>query len=932
MFNHVDIDLKTHWKGSVSTFYDLPSSHQDQAIMLVINTLVNGDFQKPSGFYQYIEASQEWAFIPANTLIGLGQHVFQGVKGDQGAQLKIEGTSFLGVDDSGAFANYLFTFSDGSTTQIQLPIIKGRDGANGYNGVDGQNGVDGVSGRVGYDGESVNWLGTLSAPPSAPEKNMAYRDGVTGVAYIYTGTYWEIFTKDGERGTTGLDGFDGISGDYVEYIYSYSSEVPEGGSYDDETGFDPSTLTAGWYDDPYDVEINRPDDTYLDKTVYISKGRFRYNVSSDSWKLVNVWTKPLAMTGKGVVKGVAFARSLNIPTAAIGGDFNSPNPTNTSVWSDGIPTGTLPLWMTTRIFTSNGSLPEQAEWTPPQLVANTSDVKTEFSVDGKTGWQEPFDGAIYMRTCTSADGGATWQCTSAVKVKGEKGDLPTVRNIGGGEYEIIGQDGSVVVRDGFDALPPKVVESTDSQGRKIYIVTTYDHLGNERESVTVTEPLKNVDYYDGVTGNYVSFVYKNNSTTRPPTPVGGQVVGTTETPPSGWTDNPIYGENDVVWVSKTTYTQKRNSNGSTYWVNDGWSTPTVWYQRGEQGEQGISINRVEEHFALSSNGNSAPSSGWVSTGRTPTESYPYLWNRTRVYTSESVMISETFNVVANYSADGRGILKIDSYYKRSNSSSAPSATSSGWYSSAPSLTSYYKYLWNKEVIYFTDGTTDTKVRLAAQRGDDGIDAYVDASVIETEMETGLNIDKGGIQFRNGGWIKSRNATTRNGVFMGHQNGNYQFWAGNNNHYIHWDGSRLSIKGDVTVSGVLTAAGVGTVNGTKFPYSYGSSAKSIYSGGNTFTTNTFNRPTGANSWDFIFSVTVTNYTGYTDAIKNCKVKVTFDNSNYVYHDMEASGVDKINVTLTGAYTGFTSNSTKGRITVYGVGTAKINVSALAIVRS
>lgn len=924
MFNHVSIELDKYWEGNVSNYAALPSFASDKAIYLVLNA----DSQHSKGFYQYNSSKGSWLFIPANTLIGLGQHVFQGTKGEQGEQLKIEGTTFLRIDEEKDRAVYLFTFTDGSTCEIEIPIIRGNDGQNGSDGAAGKDGINGTDGLIGVDGDSVIWLGTLSNPPSDPTRNTAYKDAVSGISYIWNGGFWEVFIVDGEQGVSGLDGFDGTSGDYVEFLYSYSSVTPEGGKYTVESGFDATDLTSGWYDDLYDVEINRPDDSYLDNTIYVSKGRFRLDPLTNTWFLVNsAWSTPAAITGKGIVKGVAFKRSLGQPDKPLGGTFSNPNPTGNGGWSDGIPTGTLPLWMSTRIFTSNGGTPQQADWGEPSLVANTSDVKTEFSVDGLTDWQEPFEEAIYMRTCTSPDGGATWSCTAAVKVKGEKGDLPDVQYNGDGTYTITGQNGQVIVRDGYDSVAPTVVERTDSEGRTVYDVTVYDNQGVPQNTVTINEPLKNVDYFDGVTGDYISYIYRI-STNRPSTPTGGSYSKNNEVIPNGWTDNPNYGLNDTVWVSKTKYVSHRTSNGTEYWTSTGWSTPTAFYQRGEKGDTGTNIQSVREEFAVNSSNTNPPSSGWSTTAPAPTEAKPYLWNKTTVYGDNGIVLSTSYNIAANYAKDGRGISHITSLYRQHTSGTSAPSSSAIWYSSIPSLTDAYPYLWNKETIYYDDGSTPVEIiKMIAQKGKDGEKGTVDASTIITEVEKGIDLTAGGIVFNSGGWIKSRNATTGNGVFLGHHQGNYQFWAGNNNSYIHWNGSALNLRGNVNIDGYLASGGVVSMvtgsTSTSVPASGGS--KRIYMG-------TVNKPAGAATWALFVVVGVNNITNTGDQ-KDISVRVEFGSSHIVHQ--AAAGSWGISVSFPAGRSGLIASSIPVYVTLSGVntsGTVSITGAGFAITES
>lgn len=125
--------------------------------------------------------------------------------------------------------------------------------------------------------------------------------------------------------------------------------------------------------------------------------------------------------GQGVVKGVSFLRAASAPATPIGGTFASPNATG---WSDGVPAdNNQPLWMTTRLFTSDGLTPQQAAWTTPAKVGTPSTgSKVQFSINGSTLWHDtPATNDYYMRSGTSTDNGATWTYGGAVKIKGEQG-------------------------------------------------------------------------------------------------------------------------------------------------------------------------------------------------------------------------------------------------------------------------------------------------------------------------------------------------------------------------------------------------------------------------------------------------------------------------------------------------------------------------------
>jgi hypothetical protein len=125
--------------------------------------------------------------------------------------------------------------------------------------------------------------------------------------------------------------------------------------------------------------------------------------------------------GQGQVKGVSFIRGTSAPATPTGGSFATPTATG---WSDGIPADdNTALWMSTRLFTSDGLTPQQATWTTPAKVGTPSTgSKVQFSIDGSTLWHDtPTTNDYYMRSGTSTDNGVTWTWAGAVKIKGEQG-------------------------------------------------------------------------------------------------------------------------------------------------------------------------------------------------------------------------------------------------------------------------------------------------------------------------------------------------------------------------------------------------------------------------------------------------------------------------------------------------------------------------------
>ena len=73
--------------------------------------------------------------------------------------------------------------------------------------------------------------------------------------------------------------------------------------------------------------------------------------------------------------------------------------------------------------------------------------------------------------------------------------------------------------------------------------------------------------------------------------------------------------------------------------------------------------------------------------------------------------------LAQDGAEGKGVSSISETYQRHTSgTAAPTGT---WSTSIPALNDTYKYLWKKEVVTYTDDTTDMLYSMIGQKGDKG---------------------------------------------------------------------------------------------------------------------------------------------------------------------------------------------------------------------
>lgn len=148
------------------------------------------------------------------------------------------------------------------------------------------------------------------------------------------------------------------------------------------------------------------------------------------------------------LRAFSFKRSTDpsFLETPIGGSFLSPVPVDGAVtgWTDGIPAGTARLFVSTRIFTSDGLTPQQFAWEQSQVFSyNGEGYRTRFSVDGSTLWHlEPTEFDVWMWPQTSSDGGVTWtDVGDPIRIKGESAlghvDLNFSPGVTGGASDLV---------------------------------------------------------------------------------------------------------------------------------------------------------------------------------------------------------------------------------------------------------------------------------------------------------------------------------------------------------------------------------------------------------------------------------------------------------------------------------------------------------------
>jgi hypothetical protein len=133
-------------------------------------------------------------------------------------------------------------------------------------------------------------------------------------------------------------------------------------------------------------------------------------------------------TGQASLTSFVFRRATSQPATPSGGSYSSPVPT-TSGWSDGVPSGTNPLWASKRLFTSDGASPQDSAWSTPQLMADSTDFEVQYSAYASPG--TPSTNSSYWSDTASEDSlwmatryysNLAWSDWQVVKIKGEGGD------------------------------------------------------------------------------------------------------------------------------------------------------------------------------------------------------------------------------------------------------------------------------------------------------------------------------------------------------------------------------------------------------------------------------------------------------------------------------------------------------------------------------
>ena len=152
---------------------------------------------------------------------------------------------------------------------------------------------------------------------------------------------------------------------------------------------------------------------------------------------------------------------------------------------------------------------------------------------------------------------------------------------------------------------------------------------------------------------------------------------------------------------------------------------------GTDGTNGVGIKSITNKYAVSASNTTAPTS-WSDTVPTMTTTNRYLWNYEIVTYTNGTTSETKKRVIGAYGntgntgatgATGMGIKSITEYYLASSASSGVTTSTSGWTTSVQTTSSSKKYLWNYEVVTYTNDTKYTSstviIGTYGEKGDKG---------------------------------------------------------------------------------------------------------------------------------------------------------------------------------------------------------------------
>ncbi len=609
--------------------------------------------------------------------------------------------------------------------------IQGPQGTQGLQGIQGPQGERGIAGKDGQNGATTYFhikYSAVSNPTSASQ--------MTEVPNTYIGTYVDFTEMDsndpgkytwyrlqglqGEKGTQGLPGKDGSNGKTTYLHIKYSND---GGK----------TFTANSGETPGDYVGTCTDFNQTDPTT----------VGSYIWAKIKGEQGPQGLRG---LQGEKGDQGIQGPKGADGKDGKTTyfhikysvvsNPTSASQMTE-----TPSKYIGTYVDFTQADSDDPNKYSWQQLEGSQGPqgkqgISGTNGVDGKTSYLhikysndggKTFTGnsgedvGAYIGTCVdyvkddpTSVGSYTW-----AKIKGEtgaKGDtgagfgwnLVRNSNLSDGTKYVAAEGVTMNVTD--DSVYGKALTVIPVSGKRVYwnlekvwvANTTYTVSFMAKASVAgqkIRPSRSLVDYGEDIS---LSTVYKQYTT---------QIVSTATV------DGGTLSFSFSNASGNVTITNVKLEKGTKV---------TEWTPHPDDliGDTGKGVKSTAVTYQVSSSGTIVPTGTWSSS--VPAASAgQYLWTRTIItYTdnaTSTIYSVSRMGTNGTNGTNGKSIGSVVNYYLATVSSSGVTSATSGWTTTVQSVSAAKKYLWNYEVVKYTDGTvaSTTAPCIIGSYGDQG---------------------------------------------------------------------------------------------------------------------------------------------------------------------------------------------------------------------
>ena len=702
-----------------------------------------------------------------------------------------------------AEGNYLWTQTTFSDNKVAYGVAKqGQKGDQGIQGIQGPKGEQGVQGPAGVDGKTsyfhIKYSANANGNPITETPSTyigTYVDYIEADSDDYTKYTWSRFIgSQGEKGDQGIAGTNGVDGQtsYLHIAYATSSNGSSGfsvsdsvgktyiGQYTDHTQADSTdytkykwTLIKGdkgdkgdqgvqgpkgndgqqyytwvkYADTPTSGMSNDPDGKVYIGLAYNKTTATESNTYADyTWSLIKGETGavgPKGADGQQYYTWIKYADNASGANMSdspsgksyIGLAYNKTTSTESNVASDYTwalfkgdkgDTGVGIASTTVTYGTSDSSSTQPTSWqTTIPTVAEGKYLWTRTVIDYTDTAKADTVSYTYAKQGTKGDAGSAGSSVTVTSIQYQEGTSATTAPTGTWSNSVVSvADGKYLwTKTAFsDGKTAYGVAKQGTSGRGVSSIS--EEYYQSTSATTQSGGSWSTTVPTWVDGKYIwtrSVITYTDSTTSTTSPVcvtgqkggiGGTGVGvssvdvwyyqsTSTTALSGgsWsTTAPTWSDGKYVWTKTiTTYTNNTTDETNAVCIT------------GQKGSTGVGIKSVTEYYlaTASSSGVTTSTSGWTTTIQTITVDKKYLWNYEIItYTNDTTTTTAPI-IIGVFGNTGKGIKSVTEYYLATSSSSNVTTSTSGWTTTMQTLTSAKKYLWNYELITYTDDTTST---------------------------------------------------------------------------------------------------------------------------------------------------------------------------------------------------------------------------------